>query len=709
MMTRVKLRKLAGSDWDETPVRKMAQNLGQATKSLRKLVQSWYDKETTYFDIAIPIEIQKIGNQQATSGSWDIRLLAEKEVDIDFWDALIGLYVWSIKRQNSDLKIKERRDFVKTFNLKGRDAHQARLLYRKWTNDDSVLEHNHPHSVACLKGCETFRYLRSSGSPQTDQTPLIRVTSDYNTLAVQDIYIHILHSMLQQLPILGGMTQIIGHDKETYRFSNDRIEELVNAFISAGLGDRREGIICILSVLSDQGLLPESTYDSVEVRRHMEKLEKLDNNDIFTVSEWLCLLADHGEVEHVMVEYGYICLRNLMDRDDSAKSFALERIMAILKANDGGLSTNSISTYLTGIESIPSVIWCKNYRNQLYWITSRILQFQPIGNHFPRVRLILNDFEKLQPIKYELSEVYQDEQEAALSRTILLESWFELDHGDYLGDEHTGMLLDWLVKNRHDNILEWFVIRMINELSPDYSHYNMKGLLSHATSKRYREAVEIIWRHIDRFNIRVFVLEALASDGDVQTLENILGRDFSGHSTIDHEAALLKAAEGKKPAVIKFLLIGGVDVDAQNSQGRTALMIAAKEGDFESTSLLRSYNASLEMRDHSGDTALIQAVVHGHANIVEYFIDHGADVNTRDLWGRTLLILATLHKNLPLIEYLCEHGADINASDDNQMNAVDVAARGDNINGPWTEGYDFLSSRGAKSNVPRRIEDIASS
>jgi hypothetical protein len=704
----VRLKKLAGSDWDETPVRKLAQNLGQATQELLKLVNSWCGRGIPYFEVAIPIEIQKQGNQQASSDSWHIRLHAEKEVDVDFWDALIGLYAWSIKLQNVNLVEGTQQDLAKPFNPNGKDAHQARLLYRKWTNDDSVLEHNHLVSLAPLKGCEAFCALRSPGGvPIPDRPALIKTSSDYYTLAVQDIYVHILHSMLDRLSELGGTTQIIGHDKGTYRFCNDRIDNIVESFISAGLGDRREGMVCILPVLYDRGLLPESTYDSVEVRRHMQKLEKLDNNEVFTVSEWLCFLAEHGEIEHVMAEYGYICLRNLMDRDDGAKSFALERIVAMLKADDGSLPARSISTYLTDIASAPSEIWCKNYRSQLYWITSRILQFQPIGNHFPRARLILQDFEKLQPIIYELNEVYDDEHAATLSQTILLNSWFELDFGEFLSDEHTRMLLDWLFKNRHDNILEWFVIRMITELSPNYSHDNMKELLSYATSKGYQEAVEIMWRHIDRFNIRQYLVEALASDGDVRTLENILGRDFSGHSTTDHESGLLKAAEGKQPAVIKYLLMGGVDVDAQNREGRTALMIAAKEGDFESIALLRSYNASLDIRDNSGDTALIQAVAHGHANIVEFLIQHGADVNTRDLGGRTLLILATLSKNLTLIKYLCDHGADINAADDSQINAVDVAERGDTINGPWTEGYAFLSSRGAKPNVAKRIGDTA--
>lgn len=704
-MTRVKLRKLAGSDWDETPVRKMAQNLGQATQSLRKLVQSWYDKETPYFDIAIPIEIQKVGNQQATSGSWDIRLLAEKEVDIDFWDALIGLYVWSIKRQNSDLNMKKPPDFVKTFNLKGRDAHQARLLYRKWTNDDYALEHNHPHSVACLNGCETFRYLRSSGSPQTDQTALIRVTSDYYTLAVQDIYVHILHSMLQQLPILGGTTQIIGHDKETYRFSNNRIEELVNVFISAGLGDRREGIICILSVLSDQGLLPESTYDSIEVRRHMHELEMLNNKEMFTASEWFCGVADHGEVERVLVDYGYICLRNLMGQQYPGKSLALERIVAILNADDKGQTSNSISDYLTDLASIPSQNWCAKYRSQMYWISSRILKFEAVGSRSQHAEGNLQELGKHESTYGSMEEIFSDQEAAASAQSALLNLWFELDFGRLLSDDHVKGILDWLVKNQHYALLEWLVMRMLADLSPSHDDDNLKQMIRYTAQKGYKEAAEILLRRIEKTDMQGYIIETVASEGDAQTLKVLLSGDVYVKSPRLPERALLRAAENKRHAVIKHLLSNGVHVDTQSNTGETALMIAAKQCDIDSAALLLSQGASLEKRDDSGDTALIIAAASGHSSVAELLIKNGANINATGYRGRTALMAATLGQNLPLVKYLCDQKADIHILSVDQMSVLDVAARGD-MAGPWAEGCAFFESIGAQRYVGRKYEEF---
>ncbi len=60
------------------------------------------------------------------------------------------------------------------------------------------------------------------------------------------------------------------------------------------------------------------------------------------------------------------------------------------------------------------------------------------------------------------------------------------------------------------------------------------------------------------------------------------------------------------------------DIDIQDKEGNTALMISAELGDYTSTMLLLKYQALVNVHDVSECTALMRAVSHGkcHAHPV---------------------------------------------------------------------------------------------
>lgn len=685
----------------------MAQSLGQAAEELIKLMSSWSDNDMPYTDIAVLIEIQKRERPQAETYEWQICPGTGKEVDIDSWEAIVGLYMWSLKQQNPSLGKDSDLQLFKYFNLKNKNSHQARLLYRKWTNGNSIVELSHRNSIAYFEGCDTFGYLQpQSGSQRSrDQPALISASSDYYSLAAQDIYVHILHSSLNELPELGGTTRLIGQDKETFRIQNNRIDELVESFISTGLGNRTEGLACILPILSDRGLLPEITSDSDIIRSHLHELEKLNGKEIFTASEWLCGVADHGEVERVLVNYGYICLRNITGPQYPGKSFALERIVAILKAGNNGETSNSISDYLTSIASNPSGDWRAKYRSQMYWISSRILQFETFSTRSQHAVDNLQELTKYESTYGSVEEIFSDQATAASAQSALLNLWLGLDHGGLLSDEQVQMILDWLVKNQHYALLEWLIMRIVVDLSPSHDYDNVEKMMNYVIQKGYKEAAEIFLCRIEKTDMHEIMIERTASEGDIQTLQVLLSGDVYQKSPRLPEIALLKAAQNKRYPLIKHLLSSGVHVDTQRFTGETPLMIAASNGDIDSATLLLSQGASLEMRESSGDTALILAAARGHSSIVELLIKKGADINATGWRGRTALMAATLQQKLSLVKYLCEQRADIHILSVDQMSVLDLAERGD-MTGPWVEGCAFFESIGAQRYVGRKYEEF---
>jgi ankyrin repeat protein len=74
------------------------------------------------------------------------------------------------------------------------------------------------------------------------------------------------------------------------------------------------------------------------------------------------------------------------------------------------------------------------------------------------------------------------------------------------------------------------------------------------------------------------------------------------------------AAQKGETAVVKLLIDQRADVNAQDSAGRTALMLVAEEGigatsgnQADIARLLLSNGANVNVRDNNGDTALMRA------------------------------------------------------------------------------------------------------
>lgn len=82
--------------------------------------------------------------------------------------------------------------------------------------------------------------------------------------------------------------------------------------------------------------------------------------------------------------------------------------------------------------------------------------------------------------------------------------------------------------------------------------------------------------------------------------------------------------EGAKPFVIEFLLERGVDLNARNEFGETALLIAARDGRGALVEILLNNGADPNIPTKAGYSALTMAKDNGHANVAERLVAHGA-------------------------------------------------------------------------------------
>ena len=129
-------------------------------------------------------------------------------------------------------------------------------------------------------------------------------------------------------------------------------------------------------------------------------------------------------------------------------------------------------------------------------------------------------------------------------------------------------------------------------------------------------------------------------------------------------APLSDAAERKDRARIGDLLKQGVDVNAPQVDGMTALHWATYNDDLQTTELLLQAGANVKVVNRYGVTPLTLACTNGNGAIVELLLKGGADPNAPLPGGETPLMTAARTGALPAVKALLSHGASAEAKDD---------------------------------------------
>ena len=193
------------------------------------------------------------------------------------------------------------------------------------------------------------------------------------------------------------------------------------------------------------------------------------------------------------------------------------------------------------------------------------------------------------------------------------------------------------------------------------------------------------------------------------------------------------ARNGDRAAVWRLLQQEGVDVDAAQVDGTTALHWAAYGGDAELAALLLDAGAEPDAVNRNGSTPLALACANGAAVVVARLLDagadphlaptgeppiltcarsgrvaavrallaRGADIDAVDAWrGQTSLMWAAAENHVPIMRLLLETGAAVDASSTGGFTALMFAVRQD-----ARDALRLLLEAGAEANA--RIPDPA--
>jgi len=178
-------------------------------------------------------------------------------------------------------------------------------------------------------------------------------------------------------------------------------------------------------------------------------------------------------------------------------------------------------------------------------------------------------------------------------------------------------------------------------------------------------------------------LMVASRSGHAEAAELMLQKDAKVNATAARgQTALMWAVAQRHPTVVKVLLAHGADVHARSDVwnqmmavpphgvkqynkviphgGDTALLFAARAGDFDSAKLLVGAGANVNDADAWGVTATVMAAHAGFGEIVEFLLERGADPNAAKP-GFTALHAAIMRRNTRMVTALLARGANANA------------------------------------------------
>jgi ankyrin repeat protein len=124
-----------------------------------------------------------------------------------------------------------------------------------------------------------------------------------------------------------------------------------------------------------------------------------------------------------------------------------------------------------------------------------------------------------------------------------------------------------------------------------------------------------------------------------------------------------QAIEQRNTELLKQLLPAIKNPDQQDSEGKTALMVAAIKADNELLTQLLDKDSGVDITNNRGGTALMYAAANNRIPAARILMQHNANINVRAENGWTALILAVAKGNHEMVRFLLNHGADPNIPD----------------------------------------------
>lgn len=159
---------------------------------------------------------------------------------------------------------------------------------------------------------------------------------------------------------------------------------------------------------------------------------------------------------------------------------------------------------------------------------------------------------------------------------------------------------------------------------------------------------------------------------DTRRIERLVERGFdpNARDPNGHPALIRALRADSSHSALTLARLPGLDLEAMNRAGETALMMAALKGDLAVCEVLIKRGAAI---DRDGWTPLHYAASGNSLPALQMLLANGARVDARAPNGRTPLMLAASYAGEPVIDALLAAGADPTARDASGVGAAQLA------------------------------------
>ncbi|NBP01984.1 MAG: ankyrin repeat domain-containing protein [Proteobacteria bacterium] len=176
-------------------------------------------------------------------------------------------------------------------------------------------------------------------------------------------------------------------------------------------------------------------------------------------------------------------------------------------------------------------------------------------------------------------------------------------------------------------------------------------------------------------------LVAAVREKDFEKMKNLLDQGVSIFTKTPKGSSLITvAADAGYPKIFYYLMKKGLecDVNHENSEGITPLMLAAQGGHFEIVRALLIKGALVEPKCKLGVDALFLAVDFGNLPVAQLLLAHNASVDTCNKDLNTPLMVASDRSDEAMVELLLQYKARVDLANEVGFTAFIYAAQAGN-------------------------------
>jgi ankyrin repeat protein len=135
---------------------------------------------------------------------------------------------------------------------------------------------------------------------------------------------------------------------------------------------------------------------------------------------------------------------------------------------------------------------------------------------------------------------------------------------------------------------------------------------------------------------------------------------------IQNKTPLMLAIDNQSIEIVNFLLEHDADIYIQDNRTLYALHYAAQYGynDIVEAIILKGGTRVVQVVDYVNCTPIHWACLYGQTKTIDILLDHGADINATTYYKRTPISFACERGFMDTVQFLVERGANVNIKDD---------------------------------------------